>query len=85
MPVVLVSEWRRRAAEQRAQSPAAADAYEKCAKELEELDVHTEGAPAGTETLQTRVDPRMVRLAVGLAAGAMVVAALASARVPSNR
>lgn len=49
MPVVLIEDWRRRAAECRASDPAIAAIYEQCADELEQLDVHTEGPPVGSE------------------------------------
>jgi hypothetical protein len=43
---VLVEEWRYRAAELRRTNTGAADVYERCADELEQLDVQTERNPA---------------------------------------
>jgi hypothetical protein len=82
-PAVLIDEWRRRAAEYRLSDNAAAEVYERCANELQELDVHTEGAPAGAYTRSsTPAQVQMFRLAAGLVAGGLFVAGLTAARTP---
>ncbi len=47
MPRVLIDEWRRRAEQCRISDPTTADAYDRCADELLELDVHTESGTDG--------------------------------------
>jgi hypothetical protein len=49
MPVVLIEDWRRRAAECRTSDPAGSAVYDQCANELEQLDVHTEGEAVATD------------------------------------
>lgn len=79
-PTVLIDEWRRRAAENRASNPGAAEVYDRCASELEQLDVHTEGAPAGASwRTAAAAQTRMFRLALGLAAAGILAAGFASA------
>ena len=80
-PTVLIEEWRRRAAEQRTSNAAAAEVYDRCANELEELDVHTEGAPAGAAWWSAaRGQTQMFRMAMGLAAAMVLAAGFASSR-----
>jgi hypothetical protein len=84
VPTVLIQEWRRRAADSRLSNPAAADVYERCASELEELDVHTEGAPAhgGGSWRQSPTRHLTSTLPLGLAllAGAVFAAGLVATR-----
>lgn len=80
-PTVLIDEWRRRAAEYRPLDNAAAEVYERCASELQELDVHTEGAPVGTSSrARTPGQARVFELAAALVAGGVFVAGLTAAR-----
>jgi len=68
MPRILIDEWRRRASQCRLHDPASADAYERCADELSELDVHTEAATDGTPLSgqrSVRIDALMPWLAAG--------------------
>ena len=82
---VLIEEWRQRAAEHRPSNHAAADVYERCADELEDLDVHTEGAPAGASSRpHMHKQVQMFRLAAGVVAGGLFVAALNAARTPQG-
>ena len=83
VPTVLIQEWRRRAADSRLSNPAAADAYERCASELEQLDVHTEGAPAYAGESWRRSPTRHLAtlpLALALIAGAVFAAGLVATR-----
>lgn len=79
---VLIEEWRQRAAEHRPSNHAAADVYERCADELEDLDVHTEGPPAGAASRRVPRQARVLGLATGLVAGGLFAAALNAARTP---
>ena len=85
-PTVLIDEWRRRAAENRTSDPGAAEVYDRCANELEQLDVHTEGAPAGASwRTAAMAQTQMFRLALALAAAGVLAAGFASARAGRNR
>ncbi len=77
---VLITEWRRRAAEYGASNAGAAEAYERCANELERLDVHTEGAPAGAMTRPGQMN--MLRMGIGVLAAGVLIAGLAASRTP---
>jgi len=58
---------------------AVADVYDRCASELLELDIHTEGAPAGAEW-RSRRSGHLTRTAAGLAAAGVVAALISAAR-----
>ena len=78
---VLVDEWRRRADEHRVDNAAVADVYDRCASELLELDVHTEGAPAGAEWRRSRRNQELIRqTAVGLVTAGAMAALVSAAR-----
>ena len=82
MPAVLVKEWRRRAAEYRPTNVEAADVYERCANELEELDVHTEGTPGEPGRLRRM---RAEMIVPGLVVLGLIAAAVTGARRPILR
>ena len=84
MPQVLIDEWRRRADECRMTDPAAAEAYDRCADELCELDVHTETATDGTP-LHAPTAFAMDRVAPWLAAGALGAGVLGLLRGVARR
>ena len=81
MPSVLIDEWRRRADRCRMSDPTAADAYERCADELCELDVHTEAATDGSRLYASRMET----MAPWLAAGALGIGVLGFARAVTHR
>lgn len=76
MARALIGEWRRRADEYRISDPATADAYARCADELNELDVlagsGTDGMAASDRTDAAAVAPWIV--AGGLALGVVGIA-----------
>jgi len=76
---VLADQWRRRAAEHRVDNAAVADVYERCANELLELDIHTEGAPAGAEW-RSRANGLIRQTAVGLVTAGAIAALVSAAR-----
>lgn len=81
MPSVLIDEWRRRADQCRMSDPTAADAYERCADELRELDVRTEAATDGSPLYASRMEA----MAPWLAVGALGVGLLGFARAVTHR
>ena len=81
MPRVLIDEWRRRADEYRTTDPAVAQAYDRCAAELWELDVHTESGTDGRPIYASRMDV----IAPWLAASALGFGIIGFAREVTRR
>jgi hypothetical protein len=81
IPKVLIDEWRHRADEYRLTDPAVAQAYDRCAAELWELDVHTESGTDGRPLYASRMDV----IAPWLAASALGFGIVGFAREVTRR
>lgn len=93
VPTVLIQEWRKRASESRLTNAAAAEVYERCAAELETLDVHTETMAENPRrwwrpASRTEAIPLPLVMAVGavlMAAGFAALRSSDSTEVPPQR